>query len=294
MRSRLERHVRERAAGSLTLRRFLEGIRVRNRVVDRDRLRGVRAPAHVGTERGGVDGHLFVERGALVVWERTPVVERALPLGALRRERTPLDVGERGVVGGHHPRARAGFDRHVAHGHPALHRERADRRAAVLDHVADATVGADPIDDPEDHVLGAAAGREVALDRDRHRLRGLLRERLRREHVLDLGGADADRECAERAVRRGVRVAAHDHHPGLRVAHLGADHVDDALAGAAPRIEGDAELRRVVPQRVHLAGAGLVGDGAVGRGHVVVHRGDDEIGTAYRAIVHPQPIERLR
>ena len=54
----------------------------------------------------------------------------------------------------------------------------------------------------EDRVLRRHAGGQLALERDAHRLRPRLRQRLRREHVLDLGGADPERERAERAVRR--------------------------------------------------------------------------------------------
>jgi hypothetical protein len=47
------------------------------------------------------------------------------------------------------------------------------------------------------------------------RLGGSLVQRLRGHHVLDLGGADAERERAERAVRGRVGVAAHDGHARL-------------------------------------------------------------------------------
>ena len=57
----------------------------------------------------------------------------------------------------------------------------------------------------------------------------LLRQRLRREHVLDLARADAERQRAERAVCRRVRVAADDRHPRRRHAELRADHVHDPL-----------------------------------------------------------------
>ena len=40
--------------------------------------------------------------------------------------------------------------------------------------------------------------------------------------------------------------------PGLRHAELGADHVHDALAPAAGRVERDAELLAVLPQRLEL------------------------------------------
>ena len=55
------------------------------------------------------------------------------------------------------------------------------------------------------------------------------RQALRREHVAHLRGADAERDRAQRAVRRGVAVAARDRHARLRETELGTDHVDDAL-----------------------------------------------------------------
>ena len=58
----------------------------------------------------------------------------------------------------------------------------------------------------------------------------LLHETLRRQHVLDLARADPECECAEGAVRCGVRVAADDRHTRLRNAELGSDHMHDALA----------------------------------------------------------------
>ena len=45
------------------------------------------------------------------------------------------------------------FDAHIADGHAAFHREAADRRAGVFDHVADTAVGSDLVDDAENNVL---------------------------------------------------------------------------------------------------------------------------------------------
>ena len=70
-----------------------------------------------------------------------------------------------------------------------------------------------------------------SLDRHGHRLEPALGQRLGREDVLDLAGADAS-QGAERAVGRGVGVAADDHEPGLRQAHLRPDDVDYALPQA--------------------------------------------------------------
>ena len=89
----------------------------------------------------------------------------------------------------------------------------------------------DLADEVQDHVLGRDAGAELAVDAELERLGLRLQQRLRGQHVLDFAGADAEGQRAERAVRRGVAVAADDRHAGLRVALLGADDVDDALRG---------------------------------------------------------------
>ena len=103
----------------------------------------------------------LVERRVGVGDERAPVVERALPLGTLRRELAPFEVGERRVVGRDHPGACARLDRHVADRHAAFHRQRADGRAAVLDDRPDAAGRAETVDDREDDVLGGDARRRA-------------------------------------------------------------------------------------------------------------------------------------
>ena len=98
-------------------------------------------------------------------------------------------------------------------------------------------------------------------------------------------GADAERERAERAVRRGVRVAADDVMPGLGQAELRADDVHDALLDVAERVQPDAELRGVLAQRLHLGAGDRVGDRLVdveGR-DVVVLGGEGEVGAAHAA-----------
>jgi hypothetical protein len=64
-----------------------------------------------------------------------------------------LDPRERRVVGRDHARAAAALDRHVADRHPALHRERLDRRAGVLDDVPGRAGDAHLADRGEDQVL---------------------------------------------------------------------------------------------------------------------------------------------
>ena len=197
----------------------------------------------------------------------------------------PLEVGEGGVVGGDHPGPGAGFDRHVAHGHAAFHRQAPDGRTPVLDDGADAAAGADAADDPEDDVLGGHAGGQVAVNGDGHRAQRALGQRLGGQHVLHLAGADPEGQRPEGAMGRGVAVAADDREPGLGEAELGPDHVDDALAGVAHRVEADAELGAVAGQGLHLAGRDLVGHRLVNvlRRDVVVHGGQRQVGAPHRA-----------
>src|SRR3954453_19523201 len=241
-------------------------------------------------------GHLAAEARAALGAQRAPALDGRVEVR--RRAGPAFHPGERRVVGRDHARAPAPLDRHVADRHAALHREPLDRRAGVLDRVADGAVDALLADRAEDQVLGADAEARLALVADAHRLRPRLDERLRGEHVLDLTRADAERERAERAVRRGVAVAADDRHPGLREAELGADHVDDPLAVGAERVQRDAELRAVALQRLDLHAAELVADPrgdrrAVGR-DVVVGGRDRAVGAADLPAVEPQAVERLR
>jgi hypothetical protein len=151
-----------------------------------------------------VQRHLGVEHGVVVGLERLPVFDRLVPQFALRRVRAPLEVCEGRLVGGDHAGARTRFDAHVADRHARVHRKVLDGLAAVLEHVALAAAGADLRDDRQDDVFGAHVFGQVALDVDGHGLERLEAQRLRGHHMLHFGGADAERERAERAMGRGV------------------------------------------------------------------------------------------
>ncbi len=207
-----------------------------------------------------------------------------------------LEEGERRLVGGDHPRLGAPLDGHVADGHPRLHRELADRVAAVLDDVALPAAGRLLGDQRQDEVLGGGALGQLTGHLDRHRLRPGLRQRLSGEDVLDLAGADAEGERPERPVGSGVRVAAHDGHARLRQAELRADDVDDALLDVTHRVQADAELLAVAAQRLDLQARDRVGDRLVevGGRDVVVLGGQCEVGTPHLAAGQPQTVEGLR
>ena len=77
-------------------------------------------------------------------------------------------------------------------------------------------------------------------------------QRLRGEHMLDLARADAEGKRAERAMRRGVAVAANDRHAGQGEALLGTDDMNDALTGIAHRMQTIPQFQRVSRQHRDL------------------------------------------
>ncbi len=86
--------------------------------------------------------------------------------------------------------------------------------------------------------------------------------------------------------------------PGWVTPELGPDHVHDALAVGAERVDRDAELLAVALERLHLHPRELVLDArrhrrAVGR-RVVVGRRERAVGPAHRATGEAQPVEGLR
>ena len=226
--------------------------------------------------------NLLVEDGVVVRAQRAPVFDGGVPGLALRSEGAALQIGERRLVRCDHAHLGAHLDGHVGERHASFHRERLDARAREFDRVARATRGRDPCGDREDQVLGIDAFRENAVTDDAHRLEALLLEGLGRHHVLDLGRADAERECPEGAVRGRVAVAAHERSARQREARLRTHDVHDALAGMAQAEERHAELAAVADQGRHLLARLRTADvkRRLLRRDVVVHRREHQVGTA--------------
>ena len=210
--------------------------------------------------------------------------------------RTPLQVLEGRLIRGDHAGTGARLDGHVANGHALVHAQLANRFATVFDDVALAAAGADLRDDGEDDVLGAHALGQFALNVHGHGLERLERQRLRGHHVFDLGGADAEREGTERAMRGSVGIAAHDGHARLSEAQNRGESVHDALVGITERVQTDAEFLAVLLQRAQLKRGSLVGVRTVdvdGR-RVVVFRRNQQIRVTRLATRETKPFERLR
>ena len=222
--------------------------RVGHHVVDGHRLGRVGAPGDGGPQRAASIADLVVELGAVVGGQSCASRPAPAPsprrLGrAVRPSRYAKVVSSGAIIPA---RAPPSMDMLQTVIRPSIDSARM-AVAAVLDDRADAAADAERPDDAEHQVLGGAAGRQVAVDGDRHGLRLDLAQRLGGQHVLDLGGADAERQRAERAVGGGVAVAADDRHARLGEPELRADHVHDALVDAAERVQrdrrGSAQLR---------------------------------------------------
>ena len=218
-----------------------------------------------------------------------------IPLVRARRHGTAQHISDGGLVGGHQPGPGAALDGHVADRHAPFHGKLTDRLAGVFDDVAGAAGGADPTDDGEDDVLGADPVMGAAGDRDAHVLGRFLDQRLGGENVLDLGGADAEGQRPEGAMGRGVGIAANDGRARLGEALLGADDMDDPLAGIEKRDIGQAEIGGVLFQGLDLDARIVVDDGlvAVGGRHVVVGHRQARLRAARLAPGQAQAIKGL-
>ena len=106
--------------------------------------------------------------------------------------------------------------------------------------------------------------------------------------------SDAKRQCPERAVRRGVAVAADDRDARTSKPELGTDHVHDPLPPGAGFVKRHVERGAVVAERVELGLGEHVGDRPTVRRDVVIHRCDRSVGASKWTVGQPEPFKCLR
>ncbi len=206
------------------------------------------------------------------------------------------EVVIRRIVRRDQPGPRAAFDGHVADRHLVLHREIPDHLTRVLNAVAHAATGRDLSDEIKNDILRRDARSQLAVDAEFKRLWPRLQQRLRRHHVFDFAGANSERERAERAVRRGMAVAADDRHARLRVALFRTDDVDNALANIVNVVQRDAELFAIGAERVDLLLRDRIQNrqAAIGGRNVVVDGRERPLRPANFAAREAQSLKRLR
>ena len=271
----VQSHIIKRARISVALVVIARVGKMRHHAADIDHHFRRRAPAYLRCNRGGIEHHFGVKPRILVADQRAPIGFRRVPQRALRRTRPPAQIGERRLIDCDQTGACARFNRHIAHRHPPFHRKRADGRAGELQRVAGAACGADGANHRQHQILGEHPRLQRAVNDDAHRLRLLLRQTLRRQHMLHLARADAESERGKGAMRGRMRIAANHRHPRQRQALFRADHMHNPLPRVAPSKQTDAELGAVALQRLHLRARNRVLNLAlrVQRRHIVVgHR----------------------
>ena len=232
---------------------FLVGIG--HAAFDRRHHLGRSAPGDLRRDRRGIE--LTLRSNIAPGSERSvrQCATRAVPQFAGRRERPALEVANGRLVDADHARARARFDRHVAHRHPAFHRQRANRAAVEFDRVAGAAGGADPADDrparcpsavqPNGSVPSTLTRIDFAFLVSRH----CVASTCSTSEVPMPKARQANAPCVLVCESPQTTVM-----PGSVAPVLGADHVHDALTLVAERKVGlGAVLAHVGVERVDLA-----------------------------------------
>ncbi len=159
----------------------------------------------------GIQSDDRIEMGVGVRVQGFPIRHRLVPFHAAHklaaravgagRHRAAFDIGDGFVIHRHQPRAGTGFDRHVAQSHAAFHAECANGSACEFDGVASATGCANLADDGQHDVFGGDARARLPFDFDQHVFGFFGEQGLCRQHMLNLGCANAVRQCAESAMR---------------------------------------------------------------------------------------------
>ncbi len=152
-----------------------------------------------------------------------------------------------------------------------------------------AAIGRNLTDKVKHQVFGRHAGVQLPVDLQFERLWEALQQRLCGKHVLDLAGADAERQSPKRAMGRSMAVAANDGHPRLRVAQLGTDDMDNTLLRVVQVVVLDAKLLAIVAKRIDLFFRDQVENrqAAIGRRHIVVSRCNSSLSPPNRTTSQP-------
>ena len=143
--------------------------------------------------------------------------------------------------------------------------------------MAGAATDANAADQRQDQVLGGNAGGQRAGDVDGASPGPALQQALGGEHVANFGGADAEGEGAEGAVRAGVAVAADHGLAGLRKTKFRTDDVHDAAQLVAQIEQLEPELCAVALE---------LGDLPCGRVNAERRVAEYLLGACRRRMVH--------
>ena len=162
--------------------------------------------------------------------QRLPIGKGLVPRRTSGREGATFHIVERVVIEGHHARACAGLNGHIADGHATFNREATNGTSSKLNGVARSTSRSDLSNHGEHDVLGGDSQGQHTIDTHLHVLCLLHEQALGGQHMLHLGGANAKGKTRQCPMGAGVRIATDHGHSRKCGALLGANHVNNSLA----------------------------------------------------------------
>ncbi len=268
----------------------------RDMAVDRQGILGAGSPGDIGDQFASIDLDFLVEMRTFVGLQRLPILDRLLidrPLGCIG---TPLDIFKGRFVRCDKSGAGACLDGHVTKGHPSFHGKGAHRLAGIFNHMTSAPCSADLADNGEGDILCRHAEGSLPFHRHPHVFRFFLHQRLRCQHMLNLGRADTMCERSEGAMGGGMGITTNNGHAWQGEPLFRADDMHDP----APVI-GHGKVRHTKFGRVgfkcfHLQTAFRIGNtllDILGR-HVMIGDGKGCFGTAHLAAAGAQTFKGLR
>ena len=113
----------------------------------------------------GTQSQLAIEHRIRIADQTAPLRSSVFKLFSLGCKRAAAHIVDGRLVHRHHAHPRTGFNRHVAQGHAAFHRQRAHRAAGKFQRMAIATGRANRADDGQHHILGGDSKRQHAIHR---------------------------------------------------------------------------------------------------------------------------------
>src|SRR5699024_4889873 len=151
-------------------------------------------------------------------------------------------IFDRCLVRAYQSSASARFDRHIANGHPFLHRHLPDCLTGKFDDIACSHPDTELCNNCQNKVFRSDARPEISFDFDIQCLRFLLPNCLGGKHMLDLARSDSERNCAECTMGRCMAISAYDCFSWLRQSQLRTNHVDNSLIRMKHVRKRDVEL----------------------------------------------------
>src|SRR6266566_4479236 len=157
-------------------------------------------------------------------------------------------------------------------------------------------IGADLTNDAQGKIFRGHAFGQRAAHINQHCPWPILRQALRRKHMLNFTGANAERKCAEGSVGAGMTVAADDCHSRLGQSQLRTNDMYDALLSRIDIEKLNPKIQAILPEGIYLFRADGISNwqAAIRSGNIMVHCRYGEIRAPHATIGDTKTLKGLR